>query len=57
MAKPPDKAVKNITTELYRDDGSENKGVPRWYRLFIINYVDGSGQMFKFLLDKPRKGK
>lgn len=50
MSKPLDKPVKETKTTLYRDDGSENDGVPRWYRIFTIIYVDGSGESYKILL-------
>lgn len=54
MAKPLDNPIKELRTELYRDDGTDNDGVPRWYRLFIINYEDGSGETFKFLLEDTK---
>lgn len=53
MSKAPKKQVKNIRMEPYRADKKWYRlWKPKEYMLFIVDYTDGSGRIYK-----TRKGK
>ena len=48
MAKQPTQTIKSIQTEMYRTDKKWYEfWRPKEYVLFIINYTDGSGRIYK----------
>lgn len=48
MSKAPKKQVKNIRMEPYRTDKKWYRlWKPKEYMLFIVDYTDGSGRIYK----------